>query len=98
MFLPKGRIGRASYIGYIFTLFIFLISIQAIIPFEMYSHNNKIDFLLTIISLWCLGCLTTQRLQDIGKSMNHLLLFLVPFYNLYLLYCVLFNKSINRDL
>ncbi|MTI49569.1 DUF805 domain-containing protein [Sporosalibacterium faouarense] len=93
-FKPDGRINRAKY------FFIPLIS-WAIIT-VLYLLWNLIDSSIIpfLIILSTLGkvyidiCITIQRLHDIGRPGEHILLLFIPLYNIYIALILLFEKGL----
>lgn len=97
IFTPNGRIRRSHFWGYIFILMILELCIGAIIPFQY----GVIEIILRktlgpafySVCFWIISCLMIQRLHDLNRPLKHLLYLLVPIYNLYLLFCILFVKG-----
>ncbi|PAB59086.1 DUF805 domain-containing protein [Anaeromicrobium sediminis] len=85
LFLPKGRIDNLRFIGYSFFLLIFDISLSVLISFNLY--------IFYIILIWGISCLIVQRLHDLDRPLEHILLLLIPIYNIYLFFCLLFKKG-----
>lgn len=91
--MPNGRLNRFSFLCYIFLYQIIVISIESVLMIFIPYGTGAYKLIVNTMHLWGIACLTVQRLHDLNRPMKHLLLFLVPFYNLYLLWNILFVKG-----
>lgn len=63
-----------------------------------HSYLSHTAFVRSFVSLWCLGfwlslSLGAKRWRDLNRSGWRFLLVLLPFVNLYVLYCYAFRKG-----
>jgi uncharacterized membrane protein YhaH (DUF805 family) len=92
-FSAKGRINRAKYFG-----FGILISVIGNIGsmMAMYSRNTLagvIGVVILLVSVIANIMITIQRFHDLNRPGIHFLFMLIPFYNIYLAFVLLFKKG-----
>ncbi|QXM07083.1 DUF805 domain-containing protein [Crassaminicella indica] len=92
-FTFNGRINRLAYCGYIF-----LAGLITMIPQIIYALTENtfafIIYILMYIAYVALSiCLAVQRLHDIERPGTHWFLLLIPLYNIYLGFLLLFKKG-----
>ena len=97
LFSPEGRANRSWYFWHIllddlaiFTAGAALMVLGVItgLPFLFLPAMG-----VFLAGAWAGMCITIKRLHDLGRSGWHLLLFMVPIYNLYLGLVLLFKKG-----
>lgn len=95
-FAFEGRINRAKYFGISFLLG--LIYLPFCIFCIIYQFLDNILVLLLFIGLSIIVgivqiCITVQRFHDIERPGTHYWLLLIPIYNIYLSFVLLFKKG-----
>lgn len=89
----KGRLNRMRY----FPLFLLIgIILDMINPTTQHLGNIylfDISVIVTIVSIIIGLYITILRLHDLERPGTHVLLLLIPLYNLYLLLVLLFDKG-----
>ncbi|WP_416390159.1 DUF805 domain-containing protein [Tepidibacter hydrothermalis] len=99
LFDSEGRINRSKYIYYHFIAFIVGSLINLFL--NLLPCNDDNVFLLIFVGLLFIAylvfaiCLMIQRLHDLNRSGIHIFLFMVPIYNIYLKFLILFGKGTN---
>ncbi|WP_099192081.1 DUF805 domain-containing protein [Tepidibacter mesophilus] len=99
LFTSEGRINRSKYIHYNFIAFIICSLINLTMNSIPFDDGNVFVFifisLLVITYLIFYICLIVQRLHDLNRSGIHILLLLIPIYDVYLKFIILFKKGTN---
>lgn len=104
IFTPNCRIRRSHFWGYLFMLMILESSIGALVTAYPYDGihiiiHKTLGYIVRLAEVWSISCLMVQRLHDLNRPLEHLLYLLVPIYNIYVLFCILFvkgNDEINK--
>ncbi len=97
LFSTQGRANRSWYFWHIllddlaiFTAGVGLMVLAAVtgLPFLILPAVGVL-----VAGAWAGICITIKRLHDLGRSGWHMLLFMIPLYNLYLGLVLLFKKG-----
>ena len=89
----KGRINRLNY--FLAVCLITFISYASDIIVE-HTSSTFLYVILIIFNIIVTAkyiCIIVQRFHDIGRSGRHFWLFLIPIYNIYLGFVLLFKKG-----
>lgn len=96
-FVPHGRITRRMHLE---QLFLFLgLEFLVLVACSMmpYSIGEKVLWVSFLPYGYLIAMSKVKRLHDIGRSGYHYFLTYLPFYNLFLLGCLLFQKGESQD-
>lgn len=97
LFKIEGRVNRAWYLWHI--LLDDLAIVTGILLFGLLTVLTGTPlFILPAIGvgvagLWAGVCVTIKRLHDLGRPAWHWLLFIIPIYNIYLGFILVFQKG-----
>lgn len=95
LFSTEGRANRSWYFWHI--LLDDLAIFTAVMLFIVLGFVNPLFVLpgigVALAGAWSAICITVKRLHDLDRSGWHLLLFMVPLYNVYLALVLLFKKG-----
>ncbi len=101
MFSFKGRAGRLEY--FLHNLFddlaliIVAVLMAIIIPqFEGMTEVLALLFIVVFIAgIWSGIAVTSRRLHDLGRPGSHLFFLLIPIFNIFLGFLLLFKKGVE---
>jgi uncharacterized membrane protein YhaH (DUF805 family) len=89
----KGRLNRARYFGYMIVLNILVGVISAIIQTTVSGVVLVIGIILLLVSCIVDIFIVIKRFHDLNRPGIHFLLLLIPLYNIYLAFVLLFKKG-----
>lgn len=93
LFSYKGRINRSKYLLFLFGLSIISFTVSVILEMGDNIAVTIIAIILSIVLSVKTICVEIERLHDIERPGIHVLLLLIPFYNIYLKLVLLFKKG-----
>lgn len=96
LFTFNSRANRAKYIWYPFLAIIPWLAL-GFIQFLTNNSNNTLTNILVVLaylpSIPISTCILVQRLHDIDRPGTHYWLCLIPIYNIYMAFLLLFKKG-----